>query len=73
VTERRFPTPWSVEERAAAFVVCDANGQALAHIFFQDKPPRRSAVKLLSNEEAQRIAANIAKLPELLRMEWEGR
>ena len=66
MTARRFPPPWTVEEQEGCFVVRDHGGQQLAYLYFEDEPGRRSAAKLLTRDEARRIALNIAKLPELL-------
>jgi hypothetical protein len=63
---RRFPPPWDIEDNGACFIVRDANGQAPAYIYYENEPGRRTAAGMLTRDEARRIAANVAKLPELL-------
>jgi hypothetical protein len=64
---RRFPAPWSIEERTESFIVKDANGQPLAYVYFEDEPQRQMSMKRLSRDEAFLLAVNIAKLPSVPR------
>jgi hypothetical protein len=64
---RRFPPRWSIEESTACFIVRDGDKQALAYIYYEGEPGRRSSAKLLTRDEAFLIAVNIAKLPSVPR------
>jgi hypothetical protein len=55
---RRFPPPW----RPGGYVVRDANGQGLAYITPGTMKPRRLQAKVLTRDEAYRIAISVARL-----------
>ena len=67
--QRRFPRPWRFEPIPGGYRVVDANGLALAHVYGQ--PPNAIAIsdKRLINDEAEKIARLIARLPELVELE----
>ena len=60
-----MPAPWSAEVTPNCFIVRHANGQALSYVYYESEPGRRSAAKLLTRDEARKIAVNVAKLREL--------
>ena len=63
---RRFPPPWTAEKIAGGFVVRDANGQTLAYVYSRANEAEAMQAKVLTMDEARRIAVNIARLPNLL-------
>jgi hypothetical protein len=63
---RRFPAPWRADKIAGGYVIRDANGQALAYVYSRDSEADARQAKVLTKDEARRIAINIARLPDLL-------
>ena len=54
-------------EDSKRFKVLDANGQSLAHVYSRASESDAHMARVLTEEdEARRIASNIAKLPALL-------
>lgn len=63
---RRFPPPWVVDRAPGGYVVRDANGQQLAWVYARATEAEARQAKVLTMDEARRIAVNIARLPALL-------
>ena len=61
---RRIPPPWRTDRTPHGYVVRDANGQELAYIYSRENEDEARQAKVLTKDEARRIAVNT--LPELL-------
>jgi hypothetical protein len=58
---RRFPPPWRADKILGGYVVRDANGQALAYIYSRKDGTEALQAKMLTMDEARRIAVNVAR------------
>ena len=65
---RRFQPPWIAERIPGGYVVKDATRQALAYVYAKTDA---DTAKMLTMDEARRIASNIEKQPSLLRHKAE--
>ena len=64
---RRFPVPWTDQQIPGGYIVKDATGQSLAYVYARDTKAQADTAKVLTMDEARRIASNIVKLPKLLK------
>jgi hypothetical protein len=65
-SSRHFPAPWRADKISGGYIVRDANGQALAYVYSRENEAEARQAKMLTKDEARRIAINFARLPELL-------
>jgi hypothetical protein len=63
---RRFPAPWRADKVPGGYVVRDAAGQALAYLYGRETEADARQAKVLTNDEARRIAINVARFWKLL-------
>jgi hypothetical protein len=64
---RRFPAPWTVQPLdGGGFKIVDSNGQSIAYVYGHADLRDAQIANGLTTDEASRMAANIANLPNLL-------
>ncbi len=63
-----FAKPWQLIEHPESFEIADAAGNHLAFVYYEDELSRRQTLHRLSKDEARRIAGQILRLPELVRI-----
>jgi len=67
-TSRPFGKPWKLVEHDESFEVQDSAKRTLAFVYFADDPNRANFMRRLSKDDARRMAQQIMRLPELVRI-----
>ena len=57
-----LPCMWHADPMPGGYVVRHANGQALAYLYSRDNEDEARQAKVLTKDEARRIAVNVARL-----------
>ncbi len=60
-TSPAYRLPLRIRKTGKSFAVEDANGVALAYVYFEDDPSRRALVNRLSSADAKAVAQTIAR------------
>jgi hypothetical protein len=61
MTHQPYTSPIRIRKAAESFAVEDANGIALAYVYFEDEPTRRALVNRLCSANAKSVAQTIAR------------
>lgn len=56
-----FAPPLRIRKSGESYIVEDANGVALAYVYFEDGPSRRGLVNRLSGADAKAVVAHYGK------------
>jgi len=56
------PVPWRADPMPGGYVVRDATGQALAYVYSRENEAEARQAKVLTADEARRIAMNMARV-----------
>jgi hypothetical protein len=61
MTPAPYTLPLRIRKSGESFAVEDANGVALAYVYFEEDPSRRGLVNRLSGADAKVVAQTIAR------------
>jgi hypothetical protein len=62
---RRFPLPWTTEDNGARFIIRDANGLAMAYVYYGEEPGWVAITARKQTRSRFRLGSVLELLPQL--------